>query len=138
MQDSAAPAQRHPPPAIDPKERELGQAYDIIRAFADRAFRRPVTHEEVIRLLRFVEVAQQNGDGFEQGLKSALRAILISPQFLFRFELDEEGGQTGKARQVSDFELASRLSYFLWSSMPDPELFRLAAQGTASPERALS
>jgi mono/diheme cytochrome c family protein len=109
-------------PAPDPGEEELRRAYDVIRAFADRAFRRPATHEEITRLLRFVEQAQRNGEGPERGLRLALEAVLVSPHFLFRVE---PGG-----RPINQYELATRLSYFLWSSPPDEELFRLAAQGT--------
>jgi hypothetical protein len=118
------------PPPLDPHAQELLQAYNILRAFADRAYRRPVTHDELMRLLRFVESAQKNGEGYEQGIKLALQTVLVSPHFLFRFELDEEGVRTDMARPLNDFELAARLSYFLWSSMPDEELFRHAAQGT--------
>jgi hypothetical protein len=114
------------PPAPSPADLELDRAYRVLRAFADRAYRRPATHEELTRLLRFVEAAQKNGDGAEEGLKLALQAVLISPHFLFKVELDRGPG----ARPVSDFELATRLSYFLWSSLPDEELFRLAASGT--------
>jgi hypothetical protein len=111
-----------PPRDLVGEERQ--QAYPIVMAFADRAFRRPVTHEEVNRLLRFVDEAQRNGDGFERGIRVAFQAILCSLSFLFRVESPEEG------RRVTDFELASRLSYFLWSSTPDEELFAQAARGT--------
>jgi hypothetical protein len=98
----------------------------IIERFAGRAFRRPATREEVERLARFVELAGRNGDGFEKGIQLAVQAILVSPQFLFRVELDRPGGPPGAAEPLDDYELASRLSYFLWSSMPDEELFDLA------------
>jgi Protein of unknown function (DUF1592)/Protein of unknown function (DUF1588)/Protein of unknown function (DUF1585)/Protein of unknown function (DUF1587)/Protein of unknown function (DUF1595)/Planctomycete cytochrome C len=112
------------PPTLDPREREIFHAYSVLRAFADRAYRRPATHDELTRLLRFVEAAQRNGEGYEQSIRLALRAVLVSPHFLFRFE---SNGET--ARPLTDFELATRLSYFLWSSLPDEELFRLAARG---------
>jgi hypothetical protein len=113
------------PPAPTAADVELDKAYRVLRAFADRAYRRPVTHEEVTRLLRFVEAAQKNGDGVEEGLKLAQRAVLVSPHFLFKVELSGYSAATA----LSDFELATRLSYFVWSSSPDEELFRLAATG---------
>jgi hypothetical protein len=118
------------PPPLDPQAQELLQAYNILRAFADRAYRRPVTHDELTRLLRFVESAQKNGEGYEQGIKLALQSVLVSPHFLFRFELDDNAVRADAVRPLNDFELATRLSYFLWSSMPDEELFCHAAQGT--------
>ncbi|HJZ53786.1 MAG TPA: DUF1592 domain-containing protein [Gemmataceae bacterium] len=111
-----------PPP--DPVEEERQRAYSILMAFADRAFRRPATHDEVNRLLRFVEDARRNGDGFEHGIRVGFQAILCSPHFLFRIE------SAGSPGRVNDFELAVRLSYFLWSSCPDEELFAHAARGT--------
>jgi cytochrome c553 len=111
-------------PAPDPAEEERQRAYLVLRAFADRAYRRPALHEEVTRLLRFVEDAQQQGEGYEHGIRVALEAVLCSPQFLFRIE-----SRSG-SRRLSDFELATRLSYFLWSSTPDEELFACAAKGT--------
>jgi hypothetical protein len=110
-----------PPP--DPVEEERQRAYPVLMAFADRAFRRPATHDEVNRLLRFVEDALRTGDGPEHGLRLAFQAVLCSPQFLFRIESADSSGRT------SDFELATRLSYFLWGSTPDEELFAHAARG---------
>jgi len=91
----------------------------ILEPFARRAYRRPVVAAEVDRLLQFVEQAQQDGDTFENGILLAVRAILVSPSFLFKIERDP----------ASEIELASRLAYFLWSSMPDEELLSLAEQG---------
>jgi Protein of unknown function (DUF1592)/Protein of unknown function (DUF1588)/Protein of unknown function (DUF1585)/Protein of unknown function (DUF1587)/Protein of unknown function (DUF1595) len=101
---------------------EIDRTYGALQAFADRAYRRPVTHAEMYRLMRFVEAALNNGAKADLGLKLALKAVLVSPHFLFRMEGNSD-------RPTSDFGLASRLSYFLWSSMPDSELFRLAARG---------
>jgi hypothetical protein len=95
---------------------------------ANRAYRRPATKHEVDALVHFVEMAQQQGDSFEQGMRVALEATLISPHFLFRVERDPEPSNPSTAHRLTDFELASRLSYFLWSSMPDTELWRLADQ----------
>jgi hypothetical protein len=103
-------------------------AREILRTFASRAFRRPVTDEELERLLGLVKLAQDQGDGFEQSIQLALQAVLTSPHFLFRVERDPEPGDPGGVRTLDDYELASRLSYFLWSSMPDAELFTLARE----------
>ena len=90
----------------------------ILRDFARRAFRRPVTDAEIRPFLDRVQQQLQQGRSFEQAIRSGLKGILVSPQFLF---LRERGPQ------LNDFELASRLSYFLWNSMPDEQLFQLAA-----------
>jgi hypothetical protein len=100
----------------------------IVAALARRAYRRPVTQQEVNGLVRFVSMAQQNGDSFEQGVRVALEAILVSPHFLFRIENDRDPNNPAASHRLDDYELASRLSYFLWSSMPDDELFRLAGE----------
>jgi mono/diheme cytochrome c family protein len=100
-------------------------AEKIVRGFATRAWRRPLTQDEVARLTRFVGLAEDNGDTFEAGIKVAVKAILVSPHFLFRIERDTAASEG--VRPLNDYELASRLSYFLWSSMPDDELFQLAA-----------
>lgn len=102
-------------------------AREFLEPFASRAFRRPATKEEVTRLAKFVELGMEAGGSFEQGMQLAAQAVLVSPQFLFRWELDSRG-QPGEARRLNDYELASRLSYFLWSSLPDDELTALAAR----------
>jgi hypothetical protein len=105
----------------------------IIERFASRAYRRPVAAGEVGRLMRFVDLAAENGESFERGIQLAVEAILCSPQFLFRVELDPRPTRRGQVmpptHPVNEFELASRLSYFLWCSMPDEKLTRLAAEG---------
>ena len=101
----------------------------IIRDFASRAYRRPVTDEEVERLGQFVKLAKQNGESFEAGIKLAFQAVLVSPHFLFRGELQPDPDNSESVHEVDEHALASRLSYFLWSSMPDGELTRLADQG---------
>jgi hypothetical protein len=103
--------------------REKGATPSNLKQFASRAWRRPATEDEVKRLLRFVQLAREQGDDQAVGLKMAYQAVLVSPHFLFRVELDRHGDKTGP---LDDYQLASRLSYFLWSSMPDEELFRLA------------
>ncbi|MHB0957923.1 MAG: DUF1592 domain-containing protein [Pirellulaceae bacterium] len=99
----------------------------ILARLATAAFRRPATAQEVERLVSLVGLAQHQGDSFEAGIQLALQAILVSPHFLFRVELDPEGD--AEARALNDYELATRLSYFLWSSMPDETLFSLAHDG---------
>jgi hypothetical protein len=100
----------------------------ILRRLATRAFRRPATDEEIERLSGLVAVARDEGDSFEGGIRLALEAILCSPHFLFMVPRDPEGSR--EARPLDEYELAERMSYFLWSSMPDEELFECAAQGT--------
>ncbi len=99
-----------------------------LRAFADRAFRRPVTDEELDRIFAVMKVAWDNEGSPEETFQIGLQVILVSPHFLFRVELDPEENDADGIRELSGYEIASRLSYFLWSSMPDEELFALAAQ----------
>jgi mono/diheme cytochrome c family protein len=95
-----------------------------------RAFRRPTTESEVNSFAALVNNAVKQGDSFEQGMQIAVTAILASPHFLFRVEGGDQTAAVGIVRPVGDFELASRLSYFLWSSTPDEELLSLAAKNT--------
>ena len=104
-------------------------ARKILAEFARRAYRRPVQKAEVDRLLRYVDLAKQKGDSFERGIQLGVQAILVSPHFLFKVEIDPEPNNPKSQRLLNDYELATRLSYFLWSSMPDETLFQLAAQG---------
>lgn len=90
---------------------------------AKLAYRRPVTDTEVSKLTKLVSMAQASGLSFEQAMRVGVEAILVSPNFLYRIERDPDATTV---HPVSDYELASRLSYFLWSSMPDEELLRLA------------
>ena len=101
----------------------------IVRTFASRAFRRPATDAELDRLLRFGRAAFEQGASADEALSLALQAILASPHFLFRVELAAEVKGSDSVQPLSDFELASRLSYFLWSSMPDAQLIGLARAG---------
>ncbi len=107
----------------------LACARRLIGEFARRAYRRPVSAEEVTRLLRFFEQSQAEGESFEASVKLALEAVLVSPHFLFRGELQPEPENPRAVHPIDEFALASRLSYFLWSTMPDEELFRLAGAG---------
>ena len=123
-----------PEPGGDP----TACARAILRPFVTRAFRRPAADQEVERLIRFVVAATKEGDSFERGIQLAMQAVLVSPHFLFRIELDPESTDPAAIRTLNDFELATRLSYFLWSSMPDDELFRLAHEGTLRKEGNLA
>ena len=95
--------------------------------FARRAYRRPVKPAEVQRLMKLYDLATSKGEPFHQAIKLPLKAVMVSPHFLFRIEDDPKPGET--VRTLNEYELATRLSYFLWSTMPDEELFRLAAKG---------
>lgn len=101
----------------------------IVSNLAHHAWRRPVTKTEVAGLMKFVAMAKSSGQTTEQGIQLALEAMLVSPDFLFRIEKDPNPLDAEKAHRLSDVELASRLSYFLWSSMPDDELLGLAEAG---------
>ncbi len=118
------------PVSEDPELKREQRIYDILRGFADRAFRRPATFDELTRLLGIVLSAEKDGASPESSIELALRAVLASPQFLFRSALVDDPDRPGSPLPSHDFDLASRLSYFLWSSMPDEQLFRLASQGT--------
>ena len=102
-------------------------ARTVVSNLMQRAYRRPVTEAELASKMSLVALAQREGDRLEEGVRLTLQAILSSPDFLFRVEADPKPGVAG-AHPVSDYELASRLSYFLWASMPDQELFRAAKE----------
>ncbi len=102
----------------------------IITNFASRAFRRPLSAAEVERFMFIYRTAGQKGGNFEQSVQTALTAILVSPHFLFRGELQPEPDNPKSAYPVNEWALASRMSYFLWSTMPDGELFGHAQAGT--------
>ena len=101
----------------------------IVTNLAHHAYRRPVTKTEVAGLLKFVALAKSQGQSTEQGIQLALEAMLVSPEFLFRIERDPSPTDPDKTHRLSDTELATRLSYFLWSTMPDDELLTLAETG---------
>lgn len=109
-------------------EGEAGCTDATVRRFGERAWRRPLTDDELASLVSFVGAAQDDGESWEDGLKLAMTAVLLSPHFTFRVELDPEP-ESLEPHLLGDYELASRLSYFLWSSMPDDALFELASQG---------
>ncbi|HEY2901146.1 MAG TPA: DUF1592 domain-containing protein, partial [Polyangia bacterium] len=99
-----------------------------VTALAKRAYRRPVTDAEITDLTNLAAVAKMNGDDAETGLKLAIELMLISPNFIFRVELDPDPTSL-TPHPLNEYELASRLSYFLWSSMPDDQLFAAADAG---------
>jgi PAS domain-containing protein len=101
-------------------------AGQIVAQFARRAFRRPVGAAETAPFVKLYELARQAGDSFEEGVATALQGVMVSPHFLYRIERDPAGAEIAP---VNPYELASRLSYFLWSSMPDEGLLTLAGQG---------
>ena len=103
-------------------------AKKVLSTVMRRAYRRPVADADVERLLPFFREARREAD-FDAGIEAALSAILVSREFLFRVERVPAGVEAGKAYRVSDLELASRLSFFLWSSIPDDELLEIAARG---------
>ncbi len=104
-------------------------AREILESFSQRAFRRPVTARELDRLMAFVELAQSDGENFESGIKLAMHAVLVSPHFIFRGETQLNPNNSKAVHPIDEYALASRLSYFLWSSMPDDQLFALAKRG---------
>lgn len=101
------------------------------------AYRRPATDTEVAKLGRLVAMAQKNGLSFEQSMRVGVEGILVSPNFLYRIERDPAAGSSSQVHRVSDYELASRLSYFLWSSMPDQELLDIAGEHRLSQSEIL-
>lgn len=117
------------PPSDDEKARDPYRE-TILRRFATAAFRRPADDETVKRLVAIArEVDMQPGKRFEDGIAQAITAILVSPRFLLRAEIQPEPDNPGKVVPIDEYALASRLSYFLWSSTPDEELMRLAGEG---------
>jgi hypothetical protein len=110
---------------------ELPCAKRILSTLERRAYRRPVTGADVEGLLPFYTAGRAEG-GFDLGIERALERLLVSPQFLFRIEHDPAGIAPGTPYRISDLELASRLSFFLWSSIPDDELLDIATRGKLS------
>ena len=117
-----------------------GCARRIVAHLAQEAFRRPVSNAEVNRYMKLFASAQAGGGSFEDGIALALEGLLVSPDFLFRIEATPAvvAASNTDVHPVSQYALASRLSYFLWSSMPDAELLRCAAQGTLNKPAVLN
>jgi hypothetical protein len=105
-------------------------AEETVARFAKKAYRRPISKEEVQKLMAFVRMAVEDKQSVERGVQLAFQAMLVSPHFLFRGEIHAASDHSRSPQEIDSFALASRLSYFLWSSMPDEELFREAEKGT--------
>ncbi len=116
-------------PVTDDVAEERGCAREIITRLTTVAYRRGVDGREIDQLLVAYDAGREDGGGFEDGIRWALEAILVSPQFLFRIEEEPADAEPGLPYRVSDLDLASRLSFFLWSSVPDEELRDLAVRG---------
>jgi hypothetical protein len=114
----------HPSGSAD----EMACAEKVLANLAHHAYRRPVNADDMSQLLALYKEGAQSG-GFESGVQLALQKVLVSPEFLFRAEIDPPAATPGTVYRVSDVELASRLSFFLWSSIPDPELLSVAEKG---------
>jgi hypothetical protein len=122
-------------PAVPAEEEACAER--ILSGLARRAYRRPSTADDLPPLLALYRQGAQNG-GFEAGVRLALQKILVSPEFIFRTELDPPGAAAGSVHRISDVELASRLSFFLWSSIPDDELLAVAERGALSDASVLA
>jgi hypothetical protein len=109
----------------DGPEDEEACAKEILAALVRRAYRRPIADGDLARPLEFFRQGRADGD-FDSGIELALASVLVNPQFLFRIERDPAGVDSGNVYQISDVALASRLSFFLWNSIPDDQLLRLA------------
>ena len=117
-------------PKGDAERREY--AREVLTAFTTKAFRRPADNRTIERLVKIAEAIYSKPDKtFEQGIAQAMVAVISSPRFLFRIEKAESQGPAGGpfCEEIDEYSLASRLSYFLWSTMPDEELFSLAQRG---------
>ncbi|MBM3771646.1 MAG: DUF1592 domain-containing protein [Acidimicrobiia bacterium] len=121
----------------DPIPQQTACARAILSPLARRAYRRPVTAADLDVLLRFFEDGRAE-EGFDAGLELALRWLLASPEFVLRVERDPDGLAPGTNYAITDLELASRLSFFLWSSLPDDELIDLAQRGRLSDPQVLA
>ena len=113
--------------ACTPDIPQIEQTREVLTRLLRLGYRRPPTETEVEQLVQFVASVQADGAKWEAAIQQGIKVILCSPKFLFRLELDDRP-QTPDPHPIDEFQLASRLSYFLWRSMPDDELFELAAQ----------
>lgn len=126
------------PSDLRDRQQVAAAARPILRSLASRGFRRTVSDAELDRLVRLVQMAVvDRKESFERGIQIGITAILVSPHFLFRIERHPDPNDPTSRQAIGDFELASRLSYFLWSSMPDRELFLLARDGRLNHPTAL-
>src|SRR5215471_13012493 len=123
------------PAATATESEQTACAKQILSTFARRAYRRPVTDHDMVALLAFYKTGKADGGDFDSGIKSALTAILSSPKFLYRAESIPDNAVPDSNYRISDLDLASRLSFFLWSRLPDDELLNAAAQGKLNDPR---
>ena len=112
-------------------------AKKIVSALARRAYRRPITEDEAATLMTFYAKGRADGD-FEIGVQQALARVLVAPAFLYRTEAEPAGARPGVPYRLSSIDLASRLSFFLWSSIPDEELLDIASKGTLRDPKVLA
>lgn len=117
------------PASITATADEMACASKILTNLANHAYRRPVTAADVEAPIAFYKQARQAGGNFDDGIRAGVARVLSSPNFLYRIEKDPPAARPGTAHPVSDVELASRLSFFLWSSVPDEKLLELAEAG---------
>jgi mono/diheme cytochrome c family protein len=115
--------------SVAARANDEAHARAILAPLLRRAYRRPINDDDLRRPLQFFREGSAEGAGFEAGIESALAAILVAPQFLIRVETDPAGLAPGTVYRISDLELASRLSFFLWSSLPDDALLEAAGRG---------
>ena len=115
--------------ACSPEKPRAEQTREVITRLLNRGYRRPATVEEIGAHMKFAEQAMVSGKSWEAAMRQVVQAVLCSPKFLFRVELDQRSDSKAP-HAIDEFQLASRLGYFLWSTMPDDELFDLAGKGT--------
>lgn len=125
--------EKGPPKGMTPRQGLTA----FLQSFASRAFRRPVAAEEVERYAKLFELANEKGESFETSIRLPLQAILVSPKFLLLWNGADDNDEAKPVRPLNDHELATRLSYFLWSSMPDRELMQLADKGQLKNDKIL-
>ena len=116
---------------------EIECARKIISTLAGKAFRRPTTDADLEEIMAFFAAGREEGGSFDYGIEAVVQRILADPEFIYRRELEPAGTAPGSPYEISDLELASRLSFFLWSSIPDEELIELASQGRLRDEKVL-
>lgn len=116
---------------VEPNKPQREKTHEGLVRLASKAYRRPATADEVERLEKLVEAAQARGKKWDAAMQLAAQAVLVSPKFLFRVELDDRP-DSAEQHPIDEYQLAARLSYFLWSSMPDDELLAAAEKKTLS------
>ena len=111
------------------KASQLKYARQILEKFISRAWRRPATDRDMRRIMQLYRKTVSESPTFYDGIRACVQAVLVSPHFLFKVESSLDGEATAEDSRLNDYQLATRLSYFLWSTMPDDELFELASKG---------